>query len=100
MLPSPKIKSVPKGWHRKELFEAGFTVIGLELNTSHLQLEIKQKIENSFKDIFSLGSSFECEKFEFVRAMEKKVVTVKLEGPMDDRHLYFIAGNRNLPSYI
>jgi len=97
-LPSPKLSRIPKGQLKEELFESGFAVSGFELNTGDSEKELREKINTVFKDIFSFSDK--VFHFEYVRAIEKGVVKVKLDGPMDGRMMYFIAGSRQLPIYI
>ena len=86
LLPSPKVCNVPKGPFREELYEAGFVISSFELNTLDTEEEIRCKIDNEFQDVIrKSGKAFLC--FNFVRAVEKKIVCIKTIGEINGKIL-------------
>ena len=98
LLPSPKVTYVPKGHAREDLFLNGFVISGYVLNSSDTEIVIKENLEKEFREIFNCMES--VLKFEFVRAVEKKVVTLKTVGEKNGKTIYHVAGCRDRPIYI
>eukprot|EP00112_Aurelia_sp_Birch-Aquarium-sp1_P025537 Seg8529.2 transcript_id=Seg8529.2/GoldUCD/mRNA.D3Y31 product="G2/M phase-specific E3 ubiquitin-protein ligase" protein_id=Seg8529.2/GoldUCD/D3Y31 len=98
LLPSPRAKKVPKGKDRESLFTNGFVISSFELHTIETEDIIREKLMNEFKDLFPQTSN--VKKFDFVRAVEKKIVPVKKAGEMNGRCIYNVAGQRDRPIYI
>eukprot|EP00112_Aurelia_sp_Birch-Aquarium-sp1_P013568 Seg2881.8 transcript_id=Seg2881.8/GoldUCD/mRNA.D3Y31 product="G2/M phase-specific E3 ubiquitin-protein ligase" protein_id=Seg2881.8/GoldUCD/D3Y31 len=89
---------VPKGKARELLFSSGLVLSSFNLNTAENEATIRNKLEEGFKDMLRGISS--SRKFEFVRAVERKIVPIKVAGELNGRAIYSIAGQRERPVYI
>ncbi len=95
LLPSPTIKMIPKGKERERLFTSGFVFSGFNLNTAENEDTFRKRLEEGFKDVLRGTTSFE--KFEFVRAIERSIVPIKIASELNGRAIYIIAGQRERP---
>eukprot|EP00794_Sanderia_malayensis_P001841 gene1841-2071_t len=95
--PTPKSCS-KKGTEREGLFSSGFVLSSFNLNTTENEDTIRNKLEEGFKDVLHGISSFR--KFEFVRAVERSIVPIKIASELNGRAIYSIAGQRERPIYI
>eukprot|EP00794_Sanderia_malayensis_P014581 gene14581-16084_t len=98
LLPSPATKVIPKGKERERLFSSGFVLSSFNLNTTENEDTIRNKLEEGFKDVLRGISSFR--KFEFVRAVERSIVPIKIASELNGRAIYSIVGQRERPIYI
>ena len=76
LLPSPKVKTVPRNLLRETLFDEGFVILGFKLRSSASEKELTSSIEKVLSDkmAFIPGSP----KFSSVLAVEKKIVKIRI----------------------
>eukprot|EP00794_Sanderia_malayensis_P010666 gene10666-11795_t len=98
MIPSPRIKEVPRGKAREALFSNDFVISSFELHTVDSESVIREKLVQGFKDLFPGEQALD--KFEFVRVVEKRIVPVKIAGEFNGKSVYNIAGQRDRPIYL
>ena len=96
LLPGPKVKCVPKGVAREELYVRGFTTT-FELSTSMSEEEIRRILEGKLKDKLGITPG---PKFIFVRAVSNKIIVPGLSETesFDGRMIKHFAGQG--PVYI
>ena len=75
LLPSPKVKTVPRNLLGETLFDEGFVILGFKLKSSASEKELTSSIEKALSDKMAFISG--SPKFNFVRAVEKKIVEIR-----------------------
>ena len=96
LLPGPTFNKVPRGATREGLYSNGF-VTTLELIPTMNEQEIRKNLEEKFKR--KLSRSKKVPKFEFVRAINSKIICArKQDCQIDGRLLKQISGQA--PLYI
>jgi hypothetical protein len=101
LIPGPKEQKVPRGTKREALFSHGFTTT-IELNLTMNESDIRALLEEKFANKFA--SSQKCPKFEFVRGVHNKIISIESKGDQgqgpscDARLLKHISGQG--PIYI
>ena len=98
LLPSPNISVVPRGQFREQLYDDGFVVSGYKLISTASESEIYGEFETAFFDKLRFVEF--PTKFDFVRAIEKKIVNMKNIGDITGEILKHICGPRDRPIYI
>ena len=95
LLPDPKQQKVPRGTTREALYSHGFTTT-IELHPSMTENDIRKLLEERFsRKLWDLNKS---PKFEFVRAVHNKLVSIDQGQTSDARLLKHISGQG--PIYI
>jgi hypothetical protein len=93
LIPGPKEQKVPRGTKREALFSHGFTTT-IELNLTMNESDIRAVLEEKFANKFA--SSQKCPKFEFVRGVHNKIISIESKGDQgpscDARFLKHISG--------
>ena len=75
LLPSPKAKTVRRNLLRETLFDEGFVISEFKLKSSASEKELTSSIEKALSDKMAFISG--SPKFNFVRAVEKKIVEIR-----------------------
>ena len=75
LIPSPHFSSVPKFNVREGLYEDKFVLFGFILHSLATEKELRNTLETAFMDKFAFTPVEN--KFEFVRAVEKKIVKIR-----------------------
>ena len=98
LLPSPKVKMVPRNLLRETLFDEGFVISGFKLKSSGSEKELTSSIEKAYSDkmTFIPGSP----KFSFVLTVEKKIVELRTAEEINGDFLKYFCGPRDRPIFI
>ena len=98
LLPSPRMCTVPRGACREALYDDGFVISGFKLHSTATEYELVSTIESAFSDRFSFIQN--SVKFLFVRAVDKKIVTLRNTEEISGEVLKHLCGPRDRPIYI
>ena len=98
LLPSPNISVVPRGNFREQLYDEGFVVSWYKLISTASESKIYGELETAFFDKLRFVEF--PTKFDFVRAIGKKIVSMKNIGDITGEILKHICGPRDRPIYI
>ena len=97
LIPSPHFSSVPKFNVREGLYEDKFVLSGFILHSLATEKEFRNTLETAFMDKFAFTPVEN--KFEFVRAVEKKIVKIRSTDEITGEVLKHFCGSRG-PIYI
>ena len=97
LIPSPHFSSVPKFNVREGLYEDKFVLSGFILHSLATEKELRNTLETAFMDKFAFTPVEN--KFEFVRAVEKKIVKIRSTDEITGEVLKHFCGSRG-PIYI
>ena len=92
-IPSPRFSSIPTFHVRDGLYEYKFVLSGFILHSLATEKELRNTLEAAFIDkfVFTLGEN----KFEFVRAVEKKIVKIRNADEITGEVLKHFFGSRD-----
>ena len=98
LLSSPKVKTVPRNLLRETLFDEDFVISEFKLKSSASEKELTSSIEKVLSDntAFIPGSP----KFNFVWAVEKKIVKIRPAEEITGELLKHFYGPRDSPIFI
>ena len=97
LIQSPHFSSVPKFNVREGLYEDKFVLSGFILHSLATEKEFRNTLETAFMDKFAFTPVEN--KFEFVRAVEKKIVKIRSTDEITGEVLKHFCGSRG-PIYI
>ena len=97
LLLSSKVKTVPRNQLRETLLEVGFVISGFKLKSSASQKELTSSIEKVLSDKITFIPS--SPKFNFVRAVEKKIVETRTAEEITGELLRHFCGPTSRPIF-
>ena len=98
LLPSPKVKIIPRNLLREILFDDSFVISAFKLKSSGSEKELTSSIKKAYSDkmTFIPGSP----KFSFVLTVEKKIVEIRTAEEINGDFLKYFCGPRDRTIFI